>query len=225
MDAGARWGGVLFDLDGTLLDTLDDLAGAMNRALVAGGWAAHPVAAYRRFVGDGAGMLARRALPPGAPETAAQAVLAAFMADYQGHWHDQTRPYLGVVEMLSALAAQGVPTAVLSNKPDRYVAPIMRHFFPGHAFAVAAGQRPGVARKPDPAGALAVAQEMGVEPGRILYLGDSDVDVRTATAAGMEPCGALWGFRGREELLASGARRLAARPGEVLEWARERRHG
>lgn len=225
MGAGARWGGVLFDLDGTLLDTLDDLAGAMNRALVAGGWATHPVAAYRRFVGDGVEMLARRALPPGAPEETVKATLAAFMADYQGHWADATAPYPGVPELLVELAARGVPTAVLSNKPDRYMAPIVARFFPGHSFAVVSGQRPGLPRKPDPAGALAVAAEMGVAPGRILYLGDSDVDMRTAVAAGMEPCGALWGFRGREELLAAGARRLAARPGEVLEWARERRPG
>lgn len=210
---------VLFDLDGTLLDTLGDLAAAMNRSLAQLGLPEHSLESYRYFVGEGARLLCERALPETERgEEQAQRLLELFTADYARNWAAGTRPFDGVMPLLDALRAQGVRLGVLSNKPDCYMAAIREHFFPVHGFECFCGQREGVARKPDPAGALLAAEAMGLAAAEFLYVGDSAVDMQTAVRAGMIPCGALWGYRSREELESAGARHLAAQPADVLKW-------
>lgn len=205
---------VLFDLDGTLTDTLADIAAAMNRALRLHGLPEWPVDAYRYLVGNGAKILSERCVRE--RQELAPAVRQTYQAYYQTHNLMATKPYAGIEEMLSALAAQGMVLAVLSNKPDADTKAVVRHFFPGIPFAVVRGQVEGVPVKPDPAGALAVAEALGVAPGDFLYLGDTAVDMQCALAAGMHPVGALWGFRTEEELRESGAEIIAAAPADLL---------
>jgi len=209
---------VLFDLDGTLLDTLEDLADAVNAALAALGFPEHSVAAYRYFVGDGVETLMRRALPPAAAADGSQLSRAVDLqrAEYRRRWHAKTRPYPGVPDLLGELERRGIRMAVLSNKPDAFVGEMVRHFFPAVRFEVARGARPGVAVKPDPGSALGIAAEMGVPAADFLYLGDTNTDMRTAIGAGMTPVGALWGFRTEEELRASGAEVLISRPADLV---------
>ncbi len=208
---------VLFDLDGTLTDTLTDIAAAMNRALLLHGLPEWPEEAYRYLVGDGAKVLSQRCVRD--QQALAADVRATYQAYYQEHSLVKTQPYPGVPEMLAGLAAAGVKLAVLSNKPDADTKAVVRHFFPEVPFAVVRGQLEGQPLKPDPAGALRVAAEMGIPPENFLYLGDTAVDMTCATAAGMHPVGALWGFRTAEELLESGAEHLLHRPEELLNLA------
>jgi phosphoglycolate phosphatase len=209
---------VLFDLDGTLLDTLDDLADAMNRVLASHGFPEHPAASYRRFVGDGVENLVRRAVPPAMnADQAAVARLAEEMRrEYGASWDKKTAPYPGISRLLSHLAAMAVPLAVLSNKPHAFVSRILERYFPEIRFSASFGDRPGVPRKPDPAMALEISRLLGVPPSLFLYLGDTDTDMRTATAAGMRPIGALWGFRDEEELRRAGAQRVIAAPEDLI---------
>jgi len=208
---------VLFDLDGTLLDTLADIAGAANAALERLGFPPHPVENYRYLVGDGAGCLARRVLAEaGRDEAMVERCRLAIAQEYQTRWSQHTRPYAGIAELIAGLEAHGVPMVVLSNKPHDATTNVVEHFFPGKPFQIVRGAQPGVPIKPDPTAALQIARELSIEPGRFLYLGDTDTDMRTAVAAGMFPAGALWGFRTAEELTASGARVLLKTPLELL---------
>lgn len=205
---------ILFDLDGTLTNTLEDIAAAMNRALRLHGLPEWPVEAYRYLVGNGAKVLSERCVRD--RQALAPVVRQTYQAYYQTHNLVRTQPYKGVPELLRALAAAGIALAVLSNKPDADTKAVVCHFFPDVPFRVVRGQVEGVPVKPDPAGAIAVAREMGVAPGDFLYLGDTAVDMRCALAAGMHPVGALWGFRTAEELRDSGAEALVQQPGELL---------
>ena len=207
---------ILFDLDGTLLDTLEDLATAANRALGTLGLPAHPTDAYRVFVGDGLRTLAERILP-GEQRSAAQvdALVAAFEREYSRTWNERTAPYAGVPEMLDRLTAGGYRLSVLSNKPDAFTRLCVEQLLPHWTFAPLYGQRPGVPKKPDPAAALAIAAERGLDPAEVLYLGDTATDMHTARAAGMAAVGVLWGFRSADELRAAGARHLITHPGEL----------
>jgi phosphoglycolate phosphatase len=208
---------VIFDMDGTLLDTLEDLADCMNRVLVRHGHAPHPVDAYRYFVGDGLENLVRRSLPEeGRAPKAIEALKEAMRAEYAEHWADKTRAYDGVPELLGALKERGIRRAILSNKPHAFTGEMAAHYFPAGLFEQVVGAREGIPRKPDPRAALEIAGAMGVEPGRFLYLGDTNTDMRTGRGAGMFTVGATWGFRPREELLDSGAQALIERPTEVL---------
>lgn len=211
---------VLFDLDGTLVDSLGDIAGAMNDALVAVGRPPHPVEAYRRMVGDGLEMLARRALGPEHTALLADAI-AVYRARYDARLDATTRPYDGVLALLEALVARDVPLGVLSNKPHAATLEVVRRLLPA-PFVVVLGERPGVPRKPDPAGALEAARALGAAPADVLFAGDTATDLRTAVAAGMVPIGCLWGFRDEAELRAAGARHLLRAPGELLALATPR---
>lgn len=206
----------LFDLDGTLLDSLEDLARVVNEALVGRGCPAHPVEAYRFFVGNGMRVLVRRAAPLEFPDSEIPALAKAVETRYAEVWHVRTRPYPGIVELLQGLAGQGVPLGVLSNKPDAFTRRMVDHFFPGVEFFAVRGQRPEVPAKPDPTAALELAGLAGVPPERIRFVGDSRVDMETAVNAGMIPVGVVWGFRPREELLKFGASRLVERAEELL---------
>lgn len=209
--------GVVFDLDGTLLDTLEDLGDAVNRVLVDRGFPAHPMDAYRYFVGDGSAVLIERALPESARGSGVHRdCLAAFMADYDKSWKVKTRLYDGISEMLDSLAALGVDMAILSNKSHGFTVKCVQDLLSKWRFKAVFGLRDEVPRKPDPSGALEISGLLGTAPDRMLYLGDSAIDMQTAVAAGMFPVGALWGFRTREELQKNGARALIQHPGELL---------
>ncbi|MDB6070366.1 MAG: haloacid dehalogenase superfamily enzyme subfamily [Verrucomicrobiales bacterium] len=207
----------IFDLDGTLLDTLDDLADSANEALGSFGYAVHPVEAYRTFVGDGMAVLMERILPAearGAEDVAR--LLTNYKAAYDRRWKSKTRLYPGIFELIATLNERGIPLAILSNKPQAYTEVVMGHFFPDHRFDLIFGQRETVRRKPHPDGALEIADHWKLDPAEIIFIGDTSTDMDTATAAGMIPVGVLWGFRQEEELRKHGARFLVRTPGEIL---------
>ena len=206
---------VLFDLDGTLADSLADLANATNWALTQLGCPTHPLESYRYFVGEGARQLCARALPADKQNLVDDA-LRLMRERYDAHCFDLTKLYAGIPELISALAERHYRLAVLSNKPDIFTKRMIAHYFSPSPFTVVRGQMPNVPLKPDPAAALQIAQELGVPPAQWLYLGDTNTDMRTARAAGMRAGGVLWGFRSREELLESGAEHTVAKPDDVL---------
>ena len=207
---------VLFDLDGTLADTLADLANATNSALSQVGCPTHPVDSYRYRVGDGARELCARALPAD-KQALVKDVLRLMRQHYDKHCFDLTRLYPGIAELVSALTERHLRLAVLSNKPDHFTNRVIAHYFQPSPFAIVRGQLPNVPLKPDPTAALQIAQELGIPPAHWLYLGDTNTDMRTALGAGMHPVGVLWGFRDRDELLTSGAEHIIATPRDVLD--------
>ncbi len=207
----------LFDLDGTLLDSLDDLADSMNEALVSLGHAPHAVSAYRYFVGDGVEALAERALPAAAADPPhVRECVARMRAVYETRWKAKSRPYPEIPALLDELAARGLTLSVLSNKPDDFTQKIVRELFGAWRWSVVRGARPGVPKKPDPAGAIAVARELGVAPEAVLYFGDTNTDMNTARAAGMFAVGCTWGFRPASELREAGATVLVDSPLDCL---------
>lgn len=208
---------VLFDLDGTLLDTLEDIADAANRVLERHHHPTHSIDAYRYFVGEGARTLVERTLPEDARgEETVDRLYAEFRGEYARNWNAKTTPYNGVPGMLDGLVERGLKIAVLSNKPDDFTRKCVEELLGDWTFDVVLGHHDGIPPKPDPTGALRVAAALGVPPERVLYAGDSAIDMRTATAAGMFPVGVLWGFRTREELETSGARAVIEAPGDVF---------
>ena len=211
-----RCRGVLFDLDGTLLDTLEDLADSTNRSLARLGLPPHPVQAYRYFVGEGLAVLARNTLPADRQDAATiESLKSLFNEDYDQHWADKTRPYEGIPALLDTLSARGVPMAILSNKPHAFTQAMVGHFFRSWSFTGVFGARESHPRKPDPAAALEICAGMGLEAAEMLYAGDTRTDMQTARNAGMFAVGVLWGFRPREELVDNGAQALVAAPQEL----------
>lgn len=211
--------GVIFDLDGTLVDTLEDLAGTMNYLLRRDGYPVHPVEKYRYFVGRGILNAIRAALPP--EETVrAQSYLNDFIEYYEEHCLDTTRPYDGIPELLEDLRTSGCAVAVVTNKSEPQARRIVKTLLPGFDPDLVRGARPGVPLKPDPLGALETAAAMKLDPTQLILAGDSGVDMETARGGGFFPCGVLWGFRSREELEGAGARFLASRPREIGELIR-----
>jgi len=209
---------VLFDLDGTLLDTLADIAHSANRVLAGLGYPTHDIDAYRQFVGEGLFVLFRKALPAEVdPDEVMSRCAKGFRVSYGREWNVRTRPYDGILELLDALTARQVEMAVLSNKPDAFTKRCVREYLSEYQFRLVLGQRDGIPRKPDPAGALEIVDAVGVPADEFLYLGDSAIDMNTAAAAGMHAVGALWGFRSLEELQQSGAQAVIHRPSELLD--------
>lgn len=206
--------GVIFDLDGTLLDSLGDIGGAMNDALAARGWPTHPLSAYLRFVGDGVEMLARRAAPQGTDDIGK--LVDEYRALYAARMERETKPYPGITAMLDALQARGLELAVLSNKRDDFTVELVRRQLSKWRFADVRGERREVPRKPDPTAALQLAAVMKLKPQEIAFVGDTPIDVKTAVGAGMLPVAVLWGFRTREELTAAGAKHVIERPEQLL---------
>lgn len=208
---------VLFDLDGTLIDSLTDLAESMNSVLGEMGYPTHPREAYRYFVGDGMETLVRRTLPPERRDEAMVAKgLAAMRTAYADRRHQATRPYPGIPELLDALTARQLPMIILSNKPDDFTREAAASLLGRWSFRAVRGVRPETPKKPEPAGALALAAELAIPPAAFLYLGDTSIDMLTANRAGMFPVGVLWGFRTAEELRESGAGALISTPLDLL---------
>lgn len=209
---------MLFDLDGTLLDTLEDLADSTNAALRQLGFPPHPTDAYRYFVGDGVTNLILRTLPEAHRDEPTVARAVDLMRRLYGeHWADKTRPYPGVPELLDALVARGVKMAVLSNKPHESTLLCVDRLLPRWRFHAVIGQSKAVPPKPDLAGVRTIIAQLGVPAEQFLYLGDTNTDMATANAAGMFAVGVLWGFRPADELREAGARVLIARPTDLLD--------
>ena len=207
---------VLFDLDGTLTDTIDDIADAMNLALRKFGLPEHPVDDYKYMVGNGARKLAQRAV--GDRQDLFPSVLDAYQKQYETHNAVKTHAYPGITELLNALTERGIRICVLSNKPDADTQNVVRHYFPSVSFDAIQGQLDCIPVKPDPAGAIMLAERLGIKPGDFAYLGDTYVDMTCARSAGMHPYGVLWGFRTAQELMESGAEALLEKPLDLLKY-------
>jgi phosphoglycolate phosphatase len=209
---------VIFDLDGTLLDTLEDIGNAVNHALARSGYPEHRLADYRHFIGDGPRTLIERVLPEEAREDGIiDAHVAAYRREYSQKWNVKTKPYDGIVDLLDALHGRGIRMAILSNKPHDFTQMCLSAFFPHCPFDPVYGLREGFPRKPDPAGAVEIAELLRIPPASFLFVGDSGIDMMTANAAGMHPVGALWGFRPEAELREAGAKTLIVKPLDLLD--------
>jgi len=209
---------ILFDLDGTLIDSLADLGGSVNRMLAERGHPVHPLELYREFVGDGMQKLVERALPEKlrGDSPVLEEALKAYQSHYEVLWCDQTRVYPGMDDLLECIQQSSIKTGVISNKPHHFTRLCVEHFFPGNTFEVILGQREGVARKPDPTAAVEAAQLMGVDSRLCWYVGDSGVDMKFARAANMKAIGTSWGFRSETELRENGAHRIFTSATDLL---------
>ena len=208
---------VLFDLDGTLVNSLNDLADSTNFALESLGFPTHETEKYRYFVGDGIPKLIERALPEGEKtEENKNKCLELFMARYREHYFDKTDAYDGIKDLLSGLKKQGLKIAVISNKAQEMAQKVVDKVF-GNMFDAVAGKREGYKTKPDPALTLEVVKELGVTPDNCVLIGDSGMDMAAAVNAKVTGIGVLWGFRDREELLSNGAKFIAGKPSQILD--------
>ncbi len=218
--------GFIFDLDGTLLYTLEDIAQAENKALHKLGLPPRDVEEYRWIVGGGAEDIARRLLPAESHDpNSISAFVQSFRRFYHENWHDKTRFYSGIPELLTILGNKGKKLAVLSNKPEEFAGKIVDHYFPDwqgnqspRLFTHVIGQIKGLPTKPDPILALKIANDWNLAPQEIGFIGDSDIDIFTAANAGMVSIGAGWGFRGAQELVDSGAQILLQSPLDLIQY-------
>jgi phosphoglycolate phosphatase len=209
---------ICFDLDGTLLDSLADLANCTNKILLKRGFPEHPEAAYRYFVGEGAKMLMTRVLPEEVRnESLIEECRQDFEATYRECWDEQTVPYEHIPELLNALQRRKLKLTVLSNKPHEFTLLAVNKLLPSWYFDMILGQREGVSRKPDPTGMLEICEKLKIPPGSFIYLGDTATDMKTSVTAGCFSVGVLWGFRSEEELRDNGANAIVKDPLDVLD--------
>jgi len=185
---------LIFDLDGTLVDSLAGIASALNRALESKGLPTHPEAVVRTFIGKGSLELARQAIPSGSPDALAHELDAAFQRDYADHWRTGSELYPGIASLITTLHADGYPLAVLSNKPDLFTREIVEHFFPGAVFTEVMGKSDRFERKPAPDAALHLLETWAITPGEARFIGDSDIDRLTAENAEIPFIGVSWGY-------------------------------
>lgn len=207
----------IFDLDGTLLNTIDDLGHACNHALAAGGYPTHPIESYPTMVGNGVRRLIERALPAEhRTDTTVDSILSDFRSYYDEHLCDFTRPYHGIESLLRQLHERGVELAVASNKYECAVGRLISHFFPDMPFAAVCGNIDGIPAKPDPSIVFRILTERPTPKDDVIYVGDSAVDMETARRAGVESVGVTWGFRPVRELTAAFADHIISDPAELL---------
>lgn len=207
--------GIIFDLDGTLVNSLQDLGESVNKVLAEYGFPTHSLEAYKFFVGNGIAKLIERALP--AEHLAMQAaVLARFKEIYLMHQLDHTAPYSGIIELLHQLRNKGMLIGICTNKHEGAATEIIHKLFPDFQFDYIVGDRPDMPRKPNPLKVLNIAKAWNLAPAEIIYVGDSDVDMQTGVNAQMFTVGVLWGFRGAEELIRNGAQELVNYPAEIM---------
>ena len=212
---------VIFDLDGTLLNSLDDLAVSTNYALQKHRYPTHELLEYRRFVGNGINKLLERALPEEArTKENVLKIREDFMAYYAVHKADYTAPYPGIAELLEALRKKNILLAVASNKYHSATQALIPHYFGENTFGFVYGQREGIPVKPDPTIVFDILKEAGVKPEEVLYVGDSGVDMQTASNSGIVSIGVTWGFRSAEELKENGAIHIVDRPSDILKLLR-----
>lgn len=212
-----RYHTYIFDLDGTLLDTLTDLAASCNYALRMHGMPEHSIDDVRRFVGNGVRLLMERAVPGGAGHPDFEATFATFREHYMQHSLDTTRPYPGILEVLAELKKRGCRLAVVSNKMMAATVELCHHFFPDTIeVAIGENEAAGIRKKPAPDTVFAALKELGVEKDGAVYVGDSDVDFKTSVNAGIPCISVLWGFRDRDFLIQHGAKTFISAPSELL---------
>lgn len=207
--------GLIFDLDGTLVDSLPGIAASLNHSLGAAGFPVHPEICVRDFIGNGSFELARRALPEGETELTIRRIEEGFKTHYALAWPDGTRPYDGMPELLESLREAGHQIAVLSNKPHAFTVEIVERLFPGAHFDEIFGQRADTPRKPDPTAALYIADRWNIPAQECIFIGDSTVDLETATRAGMRFIGVQWGYHDPSALEAAGAVELVETPADL----------
>ena len=209
--------GIIFDLDGTLLDTLADIGDSVNTMLAEYRFPGHTLDDYRRFIGNGIRMLVMRALPvAGRSSEMVDACVRRAREIYWDNWNRKTRPYNGIIDLLERLEEKGLPKAVLSNKPHDFTVRYVESYFKGYRFAPVMGQSERFPVKPDPAAALDIAGQLDLPPATLLFVGDSTVDIQTATAAGMQPVGVAWGFKGARDLTEHGCPTLVTHPMDIM---------
>lgn len=214
-----RFKAALFDMDGTLLDTIEDLADSMNAVLDQMGFPSHDVESYKYFVGDGMDQLVRRAFPEQHRDPRMLRLgLEKMRRDYSVRWRNKTRVYDGITDLLEGIRNAGMKAVILTNKPEDFAKEMARELLSDCDFDITRGARPDVPKKPDPTAALEIAENLGIAPDEFIYFGDTAVDMTTARSAGMYAVGVLWGFRGAAELIESGARILTQHPGDLLAW-------
>lgn len=210
---------IVFDLDGTLLDTLNDIADAANASLAACGYPTHAREKYRIFVGNGLRILMERILPEQCSEEIIVRCMQVFQQLYSENWARTSSVYPGIASLLALLQKNNVQTAVLSNKPDAFVQKCVRRFFPDHPFVDVQGQRDNVLPKPHPDAALAMVASHSCTANRCIFVGDSAVDIHTGRSAGMHTVGVSWGFREENELKKAGADIIIKKPHELIDYA------
>lgn len=213
-----KYRAAIFDLDGTLFDTIEDLADSTNNVLSRHNYPTHDINAYKYFVGSGIRNLIANALPEDERDNGTVDILyKEMLEEYSVNWNKKTKPYSGIPELLKHLTEKGIRLSVLSNKADAFTKQMVKEFLPDLHFDAVLGERSGIPRKPDPYGVFEIAEVIEVSPDQCLYLGDSGIDMKTAAAAGAYPVGALWGFRKADELVANGAQALISKPMELLD--------
>lgn len=213
-----KYEAVLFDLDGTLLDTVDDIGDAANRVLSNRDFPIHPISTYYQFIGEGVKVLFTRALPKEErSEDLINTCLKEFVEDYRRNYDVKSKPYDGIPEMLNALSERNLKLAILSNKPDPLTKDCVTSLLSNWDFGVVFGQRDSVPRKPNPQAALEIAEKLTISPSNFIYLGDTAIDMKTAVSAGMFPVGVAWGFRPVKELKENGARVIIDKPIQLLD--------
>ena len=213
---------IIFDLDGTLLDTLTDLANSANAVLEQNGFPIHPEESYKTFVGNGMFTLMKRALPDqNRDDETVKRMTTAMNDEYRNRWDETTAPYAGIPEMLDAFNEKGVPISILSNKPHEFTLKTVDKLLGDFSFEQVLGVRDGKEPKPDPAGAIEIAGLLDLDPSDIIFCGDSSVDMDTAKNAGMFAAGVLWGFRSEAELREHGADAIIQKPDDLLELIQE----
>ncbi len=212
------YGAVVFDLDGTLIDSLEDLADAVNQALGINGFPPRATGCYKYFIGKGPKVMVSRALPEDkrSDDAVVEKCLADFNSIYSRAFNVKTTLYDGIPDLLNELSERGLKKAILTNKPHVFTEKYVENLLADWNFEVVIGQRDEIPRKPDPSGALRISRELGIDSSQMVYLGDSGVDMLTAVGAGMLPVGVLWGFRTGDELRENGAEHLIETPMELL---------
>ena len=208
---------IIFDMDGTLLDTVADIGEAANRTLSHNNLPQHPLESYKHFVGEGARLLIERALPiENRTEDLISECLELFFQEYSNTWNNHTKLYPGIEELLNSLSELPVTLSILSNKPDNFTKACAAEYLNPWQFFKVIGNSDAIPRKPEPTGALSIVSELSLNPDECLFVGDTKIDMQTARAAGMTSIGVLWGFRPRKELVEAGANYLINAPKDLL---------
>jgi len=212
-----KYKAVVFDLDGTLIDSAADLGNAVNRVLAAHGFPPHKISRYQDFIGNGAEMMVKQALPEeSCDELTLKRCLNEFLEDYHQNYDVDTVLYEGIPELLDYFTNRSIKLSVLTNKPENIAIELQDSVLSDWHFELVMGSRNGVPKKPDPKGALLLSKEIDTDPAEMVYFGDSGIDMKTAVSAGMVPVGVLWGFREKEELIENGAEYIIEKPIDII---------
>lgn len=215
-----KYSGIIFDLDGTLLDSIEDIANSMNFVLETFGFPKHPIHAYKYYVGDGVENLVKRSLPQNKniEKKTLEKCIIAYKQEYSVRWKEKSKLYPGIIELLNILSKVDIKTAILSNKPDDFTNQIVNNYLPNSKFELVVGSTIDTPKKPNPTMALKIANHFDLPASQIIFIGDTDTDMITAKNAGMYPIGVLWGFRDKNELKTSGAKLLLNEPRALQEY-------